>query len=400
LTQLQGNRRELSNVVRRIQSTGGGIYIYEGLKAGWEALKKAQVGQRHLILFSDAADSEEPGDYKTLIATMRKAGVTISVIGLGTDKDCDAKLLQDIADRGGGRMFFNADAAELPAVFAQETVAVARSAFIEEAVKVNPAAAWQELAAKPMAWLDAVDGYNLSYLKPEASAALFSSDEYQAPLVAYWQRGAGRVVAVSFPLGGDFSQRTRGWPSYGDFAQTLARWMMGERTPPGLGLKTQVEGTQLHLDLLYDDTWVERLTQRAPQLIVAEGERGGAQSVVWERLRPGHFTATTTLTPGSWVRGAVQVGNVTLPFGPIVAGRNPEWALDRQRVEELKAVARMSGGGERVNLKDIWKAPRRAAFQDLREWLLVVWLGLFLWEALQTRTGISMLGFIRRLRRF
>ena len=58
-----------------------------------------------LLLFSDAQDSEEPGDYKALIQKMTDEGCTISVIGLGTDKDVDSALLVDIAKLGNGRMF-------------------------------------------------------------------------------------------------------------------------------------------------------------------------------------------------------------------------------------------------------------------------------------------------------
>ena len=44
----------------------------------------ATAGTRHIILFSDANDSEEPGDYVNLVDKMVKAGITVSVIGLGT----------------------------------------------------------------------------------------------------------------------------------------------------------------------------------------------------------------------------------------------------------------------------------------------------------------------------
>ena len=91
-----------------------------------------------MILFSDAADSEEPGSYSELISEMVSQNTTVSVIGLGTDTDVDAQLLQDIAHRGGGRIFFNEDASALPGLFAQETVAVARSTFVDEPVGVEP----------------------------------------------------------------------------------------------------------------------------------------------------------------------------------------------------------------------------------------------------------------------
>ncbi len=72
------------------------------------------MGQRHIILFADAADAEEPGDYMKLLAEMQKEKCTVSVIGLGTEKDSDADFLKDVAKRGNGRIFFNANANELP----------------------------------------------------------------------------------------------------------------------------------------------------------------------------------------------------------------------------------------------------------------------------------------------
>ena len=388
LTRLgEGNRAALTDEVRRIGSEGGGIYVYVGLKAGWEELKKSKAGQRHLILFSDAADSVEPDDYQALVGEMVAGGATVSVIGLGTPQDKDAELLKDIAERGGGRVFFNEDANALPALFAQETATLARSAFLKDPVAVKPTAGWLELAARPLSWLPEVDGYNLSYLKPDATAAAFSGDEYAAPLVAYWQRGLGRTAAVSFPLGGDYSGRVRGWPGYGDFLQTLARWLMGNETPAGLALRPRVNGSVLELDLLYGPAWEEPLAKSAPQIVVAEGANGPARPLVWEQLEPGRFHASVPLKPGQWTRGAVQVDKYALPFGPVASGVDPEWRFDRTRVAELQAVAQASGGGAVTDLSKVWQAPRQPEFAGIKEWLLAALVVVFLAEVLVTRLG-------------
>ena len=399
LTKLGNDRKELTNTVRRIVSEGGGIYIFNGLKGGWEELQKATAGQRHLLLFADASDSVQPQGYEALIDEMVKAGVTISVIGMGSESDKDADLLKDIAARGKGQVFFDADPATLPALFEQETVAMARSAFLDEPVGVKPAAGWLELAAKPLAWPAAVDGYNLSYLKPDATAAAYSADEYAAPLLAFWQRGLGRTAAVSFPLGGDYSARVRAWPQYGDLLQTLTRWLMGDELPPGLALRPHVDGTDLQLDLFYDQTWEERLAASAPGIVLADGATGQPRPVVWEHLEPGHFRAVTTLPPGQWVRGAVQLGRYAVPFGPIAAGINPEWTFDHARITELQNVARLSGGGERTDLSKIWEAPRKAEFRELRTPLLLMFLLAFLADALATRLGWRLPGLRRTVTR-
>lgn len=403
LTKVGPSRRTITEVVKRIVSTGGGIYVYKGLEAGWKELQKAEVGQRHLILFSDAADSEEPGDYQALIDEMRKAGCTISVIGLGTDADVDAALLKDIAARGNGRIFFSADAAALPEIFAQETVTIARAAFIEQPIGVQPTAGWREIAAQPLTWPEQIDGYNLSYLRPGATQAALSKDEYTAPLVASWQRGAGRAAAVTFPLGGDFSATARAWPQYTDFTRTLVRWLMGDDVPAGLGLRTMVQGDRLELALFVDQELAATTVQQPPSLVVATRERAGSgivhatESVPWERIAPGEFSAHVMLPASSWLRGAVQLGPYTLPFGPVAATAQAEWLTLPERVEALHLLARQSGGDERINLAEVWSAPLPAGGSNAQPWLLLTALGLVLADALLTRLGVRLLGRKRRI---
>jgi hypothetical protein len=391
LTSLGPNRSELTQLVRRITSGGGGICVPTGLRAARMQLSKAKVGQRHILLFADANDAtQELGDWAALIRDMAKDGITISVIGLGNESDSGGKFLRDVADLGKGRVFFNANPADLPALFAQETVAVARSAFLEEPVKINPTAGWLELAARPLPWIDQVDGYNLSYLKPDATAAAFSADEYKAPLVAFWQRGAGRVATISFPMGGEFSQRVRSWNQYGDFTQTIVRWLAANDEPKGVGLQTHVDGTELRLDLLYTREWEEKFAQTPPRIVVATDAAGQTRSVTWQKMSPGHFMATTHLDPESWVRGAVQIEKSALSFGPISGGSSAEWTFDSARLTELDAVARASGGTERVDLAQVWQAPRHQGSRDLRPWLLILLLALFLIDAILTRLGLSL----------
>jgi len=387
LTPLSGGAEPLVDKVRRVQSMGGGIYVYEGLRAAWDQIQRAPQGQRHVILFADAADSEVPGDYTGLIARMAKENTTLSVIGLGTENDPDADLLKDIARRGAGRIFFNADPATLPALFAQETVAVARSSFVEGRVGVEPTSGWLEVSSSLLEGLSTVDGYNLSYLRDEATAAAITTDEYEAPLVAFWNRGAGRVAAVSFPLGGEHSSRVRGWPGYGDFLQTLARWLMGDDVPPGIGVTTRLEGARLEVDLLFDESWQPRLSREPAAIWLARGSAGVPEELVWQRLESGRFRASSTLEPGDLYRGVVAVGPTRLPFGPIAAPSGVEWRFDRASIDELRALSRASGGVERTDLASVWKDRLAGAELDLRPYALVAFLCVFLLDAFVSRVG-------------
>jgi len=389
LTEIGNNKRQWMNTARRIESRGGGIFVYEGLKAAWDELKKTELGTRHIILFSDAADSEKPGNYQQLLEEITANGGTVSVIGLGTRSDPDAPLLEDIAALGNGRVFFTSQPLEIPQIFAQETVTVARSSFIKDPVATFATGQWAEISPKGFDFLPEVDGYNLSYAKKMASTALVADDSYLGPLIAYWRRGIGRSMAVSFPLGGEYSDKIRSWKDYGNFVQTATRWLMGSETPPGLGLRHRLEGTRLTVDLLYEgEDWNRRLSENPPRIKMVEGQ--GDQEpfeIAWRRVAPGHFSVTRDLDEGQVIRGAVQAGSHALPFGPVAVANSAEWSFDPERLSEFREVARLSGGRELVDLSTAWIRPPSTTSTTLRVPLLFFLLFTVLLDALITRTG-------------
>lgn len=387
LVGVRRNRARLASAARRVGSAGGGIYCYTGLSMAWRMLRDAPVGQRHVILFADAADAEEPGEYVALLEEMAAGKCTVSVIGLGSETDADAAFLRDVAARGGGRIFFSDRPADLPALFQMETATIARSAFIEEPVPLAGTPGWLEIAATPLAWPATVDGYNLSYLKPGASQAAVSGDEYGAPLVAFWPRGAGRTATVAFPVGGDHSETVRAWDGYGDLAGTLLRWLAGPGAPEGVGLRTTVDGSVLRFELEVDDTRLPDVAADPPKLAIARGPAGEAEDVAWERRSPGRWGATVDVGGGDAVRAAVVVGGAALSAGPIDVAADPEWDFTPARKRELLAASAASGGGERVDLADAWRVPRPRAWRGWSRPLLALLAFLVLAEALATRTG-------------
>ena len=387
LTRIESKKAELAARARKIKSSGGGIFVYAGLKAAWDELKKSPAGTRHVILFSDAQDSEEPGDYKNLIQEMTDNGATISVIGLGTDKDVDSALLVDIVKLGNGRMFFSNQPMDIPKIFAQETVTIARSAFIKGPVGALATGRWAEISPKPIDWFKQADGYNLSYAREDATVSLVSTDEYLAPLVAHARRGLGRSAAVSFPLGGEFSETARTWPGYGDFLQTMGRFLMGENTPPGIALRHRLDGTRLTLDLLYDTAaWSQKLSAMPPKVRLRDDTTAATLDLPWRRIAPGHFSLTRDLEEGSVVRGAVQVAGNALPFGPLSVGSSVEWAFEPERLTELRAVSSQTRGRELLDISKAWLRPPFLAETSLRLPFGIALVLILLADALLTRT--------------
>lgn len=401
LVEIKDRKNIISSKIRRIRSQGGGIFVYTGLKAAWKELKKSTAGTRHIILFSDAADSEEQGNYRKLIEEMTREGCTVSVIGLGTPKDPDADFLKDIAKRGKGRVFFTNRPADLPRLFAQETVTIARSAFITDPVNTKATGKWMEISAAPFSWPGTADGYNLSYARPDATTSLVTTDEYLAPLITHARRGIGRTAAISFPLSGKYSEKIRTWPQYGDFIQTITQWLMGDQLPPGIGLRHRLEGTRLTIDLLYDTAeWAQKFAIHPPRIKLLTGESSSTPyEITWKRIAPGRFTLTRDLEEGTLIRGAIQTGEHAIPFGPIIVGSSTEWAFDPDRLAELRSVSAQTGGRELLDLSQAWVRPPVIYRADLRIPLAITALALILLEALISRTGWKLpLPSIKRIK--
>ncbi|GIX50257.1 MAG: hypothetical protein KatS3mg132_451 [Limisphaera sp.] len=210
-----------------IESAGGGIFIYEALSAAVRMIVESRAQRRHIILFADAADSEEPGAYRELLEKCREAGITVSVIGLGTEADQDADLLKEIAARGGGECYFTADAHEIPRLFAQDTFVVARLAFVEELTPIRFTPERGMLGLTIAEEPPPIGGYNLCFLRPGARQAVVTADENATPVVAFWNAGLGRVLAFCGEADGQHAGPLASWPRVGDFYATLARWTMG-----------------------------------------------------------------------------------------------------------------------------------------------------------------------------
>jgi hypothetical protein len=147
----------------------------------------------------------------------------------------------------------------------------------------------------------------------------------------------------------------------------------------------------LELDLMHDAQWEASFQAAAPRIRLAYGERAEhAQDIPWERLRPGHYHASSPLKEGELVRGAVQLGGSTasvLSFGPILLGSSTEWAFDEARTKELRQLSASSGGRELTDLRDAWRSPLRQRDTSFRHFLLILGFLLLLVEALLTRLG-------------
>ncbi|MBB6428833.1 VWA domain-containing protein [Algisphaera agarilytica] len=389
------DKATLKKKILSIDSMGGGIYVYEALAASAGMLASATPTTRHIILFSDAQDSEAPGAYQTLLEKARRANITVSVIGLGSDRDVDAGLLKDIAKRGGGRAFFTEDPKKLPQLFAQDTFVVARSSFIDETTPVRSTGALTAMTGRSFTDPPPVGGYNLNYLKPDAQLALATTDQNTAPLVASWQAGLGRVAVYTGEADGKFTGPIADWPQLGDLLTSLARWVAARdrRLPDTLLVRQRIDGGRLVVELLLDPERPEQGLPGEPRVSVLSGRPGTAptsRELSMQYAAPDKLVAEFNL-PGADVALATvdlgALGSVTLP--PTRLLYSPEYRPNtRDGRTTLQLLADITQGQARAELGSIWDdlVPIER-FATIAHWLWLAVVVLLLLEVLERRTS-------------
>jgi Mg-chelatase subunit ChlD len=391
-----GQARSRRNAILRIASEGGGIFVYDGLNAACRMLQGAETGIRHIILFADAADAEQPGDYVNLLAAATASGISVSVIGLGTPADVDADFIKDVALRGHGDCYFTDDAAEIPRLFAQDTFAVSRSAFITNAVAARVTPALPLMTAFRPETAPVLGGYNLCYLKPDALAAAVSKDENEAPLIAFWRRGTGRVLAYAGEADGAFTGPLAAWPQAGDWFAAMARWTVGAEgdalhgylpvlTPIPGGLRIALHGEPERITEWEQDRPVLHVLRhragRQPQAETIPLPWSGPDVLSVELEAGGDETLLATVSvPGE--------PPVTLP--PWQPPYSPEYAprADRDGAAVLAGIAAATGGRSRADPASIWDdLPRQSRPVALAPVLYLLAALVFLLEVFERWTG-------------
>lgn len=374
--------------VARGFSGGGGIYVGVGLRVAKKEILASEKATRHVLLFSDAADSEEADDYRRTIADLTAEGVTVSVIGMGSPADPDAALLREIATRGNGRMYFAEDVTSLPRIFSQETIAVARSTFVEEPTATAIAADLSQLGKLPTASAPGLGGYNLTYVRPQASVGLRTSDDNQAPVVAFWPRGTGRVAALTGEVDGANTGDFRKWEGQRALLAQLVRWVMPPNaTQLDAVARASLAGNDLHVTLDFDPAAPP--PAGTPTLVLLSGDARVAPLELPMRWEDEDRVGAHWVLPGSgtW-HPVVKLGDRLFRAPPVTLPWAPEFepAPVKEGKALLTSVTVAGNGVERLAIVGLFKdAVESEAAVPLAPWLVAVAVLVLLGEVFVRR---------------
>ncbi|MBQ3644050.1 MAG: VWA domain-containing protein [Candidatus Riflebacteria bacterium] len=391
------SKNEWRDSILSIQSLGGGIYVYEGINAAVEMLKRAKSKTRHIILFADASDSEQPGNYWQLLGEAQSYGMTLSVIGLGKETDCDGELLKKIADAGKGRCFFTDEPEDLPRLFSQDTFIAAKSTFVEEKVDILSSHEMNTYIGSNLSFKSSLDAYNICYLKPDASDIITASDDDHSPILAVWQYGLGKVACftgvLSQELGGEFLKGENATKVFNG----LCKWIAFDdrESINDIVVSQKVSNGRWEASLNLDPERVRDPFSDVPVFEILRSFNDGqpkhlTMKASWDNAD--RLTASCDLVGNEVLVPLLKINDKqNLRLAPACQMYSPEFLpqTNRSGSSELKQLAKITGGNELIDLSSVW-ASMPMVYQDknVSNFFFAFALILFLLEISERRMAI------------
>lgn len=316
-----------------VLTPAGDTEIATGLDEALQELQSAEEDLRHIVLFTDGWDPNEAG-LLPMAEEIADSGITLSVVGTGEGA---GTTLQRMAQLGGGRYYAGANLSEVPEIFVEETLTVAR-ALAQEGSFVPmlgaPSQVTEGLEATPP-----LRGYVLARAKETAATPMLIGEE--DPLLATWQRGLGRVSAWTSDATSRWLADWVTWDGYVDFWGRVVSDVLpgGRETPP----EVAISGGQLTISFDAGDVPLD-----AAGVATVRSPDGDVRVIPLQRTASTEFSGTTRVSGSGayWVAVSVDDSGQTLMSGSsgAVSSYSDEFSFREPDPGFADALAAATGG--------------------------------------------------------
>lgn len=286
---------------------GGGTAFFTALYEATYALMNAQAQQKHIIFLTDG----EAGDtgYLQLCDIMQQNDITLTTVAVGSG--ADQATLRTLAQQGGGRAYAANEFDNLPKIFTKETYLVSGS-YVQN--RTFTPVITEQSALTDFEGFPQLSGYLAATEKSLATVSLMSDRE--DPILAWWQYGAGRVVAFMADSRGAWTSEFLQWDQAAVFYGGMAAFTLPGEEREGQ-LTTERQGDAL------------RIVYTAP-----------------EDAQTGLSTSVTALLPdGTQTQLALQESAPGVYEGEIAAAQLGAYALRVEQRDESGELQRVMEGG-------------------------------------------------------
>jgi len=394
------DRGAMQQEILSIESMGGGIYTYTALEECARQIAKAGGATRHIIIFADAADAEEPGEYISLCGKLSALGVTISVIALGSKTDYDAKFLIDLAKHGKGNIYFAKEVESLPSLFAEDFIQHSRASFVTESTNLRVVGGLFKIGDFKLKEVPSINGLNLNYNREGATNGLIALTEYFNPALSYWRASAGKVMTLSFEVDGPYVGDWKSWQGYDNFIANLIHWLTPKEDLLEYQLKAERSGHDVKVNLYYD-----------PEKVTLDGLYPNAFAYPDNKeLKPiqfplypkgfgvleGHFSIDegSVYQIVSSIKGKHVLGNpISLPY-------SPEFEINANQLDGgavIKKMAKKTKGDEiKILNDDIFSSENPVEItKSLINYFILLAIFLFICDIIGRRLDFSIFSYLK-----
>ena len=201
-------RQSIKESVKKIEA-GGGTTIKPALFEAYDKIAKSNAAVKHVILLTDGMG--ETTDYQDVINAFSNSGITLSTVAVG--EGSDKKLLENLADKCGGRYYYSDLSSDIPKIFARE-VFLGGDSFLQNGDFSLMVRSGHELTKElfTQGW-PYVYGYVAATPKAASSSVIAVAGK-DDPLLTVWQYGLGRAVAWNSDVTGEWTAAFEGKEDY------------------------------------------------------------------------------------------------------------------------------------------------------------------------------------------
>lgn len=226
LRPLKNNRALLERDIPRLVENGGTDF-FEALQSASQQLAASRVARRHVILLTDGDTNRAANEHDPLIEAIAEHDISVTTIRIGQSEG--VHLLQDIAERTGGRFYHVDDATMLPDLMLRDTTrAVAPPSAGGDQFLPKIGTAVEALGGIDASSIPPLRGYAYARARRGADVALHIRRlDQEDPLLAVWHYGLGRVAAFTASVTDD-AESWPAWDAFSKFWSQLVRWTMSE----------------------------------------------------------------------------------------------------------------------------------------------------------------------------
>lgn len=229
------NRMEAIRKVRRLEISGGGIYIGPTIEAAEQLMRGEDSKVRHIIVLADGSDSSDFRDAFERVSAMSADKITTSIVAIGSGSDVPD--LKQLAMNGGGNFYLATRASLLPAIFTQDTALMSRSAIEEgnfSAIQVADDPSLRGLTALPR-----FQAYCLTDGRPLSKTVLKTPKD--DPLLVRGQYGLGTTLAFTSDAQSRWARDWVSWEGFDAFWSQTVRSVLRRVSDNSLAPRIEVE---------------------------------------------------------------------------------------------------------------------------------------------------------------